>query len=113
MTISELNPVIDILEAQYPVQDDAELSRWYNEVHLPILIKSDKVQSIARYKVLDKSSQIVRYIIICKYNSQQDFEEFRGSQEFKDAGNDKPVNLADKIPPARPIHCELVKEWRK
>ncbi len=106
-------PVIDILEARCLTKDDAAVSKWYEEVHMPILFKSNKLQAIARYKVLGDSSEFVRYFIICQYHNQKDFEEFRTSQEFKDAGKDKPESLSLKIQSVPPIHCELVREWVK
>lgn len=113
MISSKPIPVIDILEARCLVKDDTEVSKWYNEVHLPILSKSNKVQSLARYKVVEPNSKMVRYFVICKYNSQKEFEEFRASQEFKDAGKDKPESLSLKIQSFPPIHCALIREWVK
>ena len=105
--------VIDILEHRYHGKDADEIDQWYHEIHIPILFKSDKVRSIARYKVTGESSEFVRYFVICKYDSEQDFEEFLASQEFRDAGEGRPEKLSPEIHDVRPIHCELVREWVK
>jgi hypothetical protein len=102
-------PVIDILESQYRKEDDASVNRWYNEIHMPILMKSDKVKSISIYKAMGDSSDFVRYFIICKYASQKDFESFLASQEFEDAGKDSLDSQTLKT--NRPVHCEMVREW--
>jgi hypothetical protein len=103
--------VIDILESQFSRKDGAMVNQWYNEIHMPILMKSDKVQSITVYKDMGDSSDLVRYYIICKYANQKDFKAFLASQEFKDAGKDSPDNQTLKT--FRPIHCELVRQWKR
>jgi hypothetical protein len=103
-------PVIDILEASYPKKDAGVIDSWYDEVHIPILFRSNKLRAIARYQVIDSSAEFVRYFIICKYDSEKDFAAFRASREFREAGKDRP-NLGGKTHP--PVHCELVKEWVK
>jgi hypothetical protein len=100
-------PVIDILESRFYKKDDENVNQWYNEIHMPVLMKSNKVQSISIYKVREDSSEFIKYFIICKYGNQKDFEAFLASQEFREAGNDTPCSLKT----FTPVHCELVKEW--
>ena len=107
----DLTPVIDILESQFRRKDEPKVNQWYNEIHMPILMKSNKVQSISIYKAMGDSADLVRYFIICKYASQKDFEAFLASQEFKEAGKDSPDNQTLKT--YRPVHCELVREWKR
>jgi hypothetical protein len=105
-------PVIDILEARYPKKDAGAIDKWYDEVHFPILFRSNKLRSIARYKVIDSSAEFVRYFIICRYDSENDFEVFKASREFREAGKGRP-DPGGETHAGPPVHCELVKEWVK
>ena len=106
-------PVIDILEARYSKEDTGVIDKWYDEVHFPILLRSKYIRSIARYKVMSGSEEFVRYFIICKYDSEEDFEAFKASEEFQEAGKDRPKTRVEEAHSGPPIHCELVKEWVK
>jgi hypothetical protein len=49
-------PVINIVATRCQPVDDEKFNRWYNEVHIPMLLKYKKLLGVARYKVITEST---------------------------------------------------------
>ncbi len=73
------NSVIYIVGTQCQVKDDAKFNKWYNEIHVPMLMKSGKVQSVSRYKVIGNPDDPPRYIAIYKFANLTDYEAHEAS----------------------------------
>lgn len=106
-------PEIDILEQRCREEDEEAVNLWFNNFHMPVLFKSGKVRSIARYKALGGSEGEVRFFTICKYDNSKEFNDFLACPEFAAAGDKSPEMQKVKIQGGAPVHCVLIKEWSR
>ncbi len=104
-------PVINIVATQCQPADDAKFNKWYNEVHIPMLLKFKKLKGVARYKVIGKPGDLPKYIAIYKFPSLKDFEEFGKSSELAAAQKEMQGTWGQKIELTSRIQYELIKEW--
>jgi uncharacterized protein (TIGR02118 family) len=102
-------PLINVVTTQCPPQDEAKFNKWYNEVHIPMLMKYKGVKAVARYKVVD--SKVPQFIAIYHFDSQQDFEAFGKSPEFKAAIEEMGQSWPKGIEFTSRQQSELIKQW--
>jgi uncharacterized protein (TIGR02118 family) len=103
--------VINIVATQCQPADDARFNQWYDEVHIPMLLKFKKLQGVTRYKVLGKSGELPRYIALYKFAGIKDFEEFGKSPELAAAQKEMQGTWGQKIELTSRIQYELIKEF--
>lgn len=106
-------PMIDILEARCRLEDEKIVDRWYDEFHIPVLLGTGKLRSVARYKAVGTPPGTVRFFTICRYDSLKDFKEFLACPEFAAAGEKSAEMKSVKMDDSPPVHCVLVKEWKR
>jgi len=107
-------PVINIVSAQCQPADEEKINRWYNEVHVPMLMKFPKIKGVARYKAIGKPDEPPRFIAIYRFDSLKDFEEFGASPEMAAAMKDvKETWGTQGIGITSRVQYELIKEWER
>lgn len=85
--------VIHILGLDCRPDQDEKFNRWYNDVHIPDLLKFRGVERATRYRCLYKDETTTgfpkvnypQYLAIYKMDSQAVFEEYESSQEMADS----------------------------
>ncbi len=107
------NPIINIVGTQCQVRDEEKFNKWYNEVHVPMLMKSKKVLGVARYKYLGKPGGLPNYIAIYKFASLKDYEDNQNSPEHNAAVKEMQETLGESIELTSRVQYELVKEWKR
>ena len=65
--------------------DEAKFNKWYNEVHIPMLMKFKGIKKVTRYKVLGESQEKGQYLAVYEYDSQETMNALNASPEFKAA----------------------------
>jgi uncharacterized protein (TIGR02118 family) len=73
--------VVHVVAVDCAPQEEEKLNEWYNNVHIPMLMKFKGLQEVDRYKILTESSDRPKYIAVYKFSSRQEFEKFSDSQE--------------------------------
>jgi uncharacterized protein (TIGR02118 family) len=106
-------PIINIVATQCQPTDDEKFNKWYNEVHIPMLLKNKKLKAVTRYKVIGKPSDLPRYIAIYKFDSLKDFEEFGKGPEMDEARKDMQATWGQKVEVTSRVQYEVIKEWKK
>jgi hypothetical protein len=106
-------PVINIVGTQCTPADEEKFNKWYNEVHIPMLLKYKKLLGVARYRVIDESSKQPRYIAVYKYASRKDMESMGSSPEFAAAIKEMQETWGQKVEITSRLQYELIKEWNK
>ncbi len=102
-------PIINIVTTQCSHQDEARFNKWYNEVHIPMLMKYRGVKTVARYKVMNAKSP--QFIAIYRFDSLKDFEAFGASPELKAAIEEMQQSWPQWIEITARQQYELIKEW--
>jgi len=104
-------PVINIISTQCQPQDEEKFNQWYNEVHIPMLLKFKGLKGVTRYKVAGEPSQPPRFMAVYKFASQKDLEAFQKSPEAAAAIKDMQESWGKRVELTSRTLCELIKEW--
>lgn len=107
------NPIINVVGTQCQLLDEEKFNKWYEEVHIPMLMKSKKVLSVSRYKLMDKQGGLPNYIAVYKFASPQDYEDYRVSPELAAAVKEMQETWGGNVEVTSRIQYELVSEWGK
>jgi hypothetical protein len=107
-----INQVINIVGTQCQPKDEEKFNKWYNEVHVPMLMKTKKIIGVARYKLIGATG-LPNYIALYKFANQKDLEAFMVSPEREAAGKEMRETWGKEIEVTSRVQYELVKEWGK
>jgi len=105
-------PVLNIVTTQCQPQDEEKFNTWYNEVHIPMLLKSGCIQRVGRYKVIGEKTALPRYIAMYTFPSYQDFKEFEKGPELSAAVKEMTETWGKGIDMVSRVQCEMIKEWQ-
>jgi antibiotic biosynthesis monooxygenase (ABM) superfamily enzyme len=105
--------IINIVTTQCQPQDVEKFNKWYNEVHIPMLLKFKKLKGVARYQTVSESSNTPQYIAVYKYANQKDIAEFEKSPELAAAIKEMQGSWGDKVQIISRMRYELIKQWGK
>jgi uncharacterized protein (TIGR02118 family) len=103
--------IINIIATQCQPQDEEKFNKWYNEVHIPMLLKFKGLKGVARYQITDESSRMPRYLALYRFASQKDYEAFQKSPEVAAAIKEMQETWGNKVELTSRTQCELIKEW--
>ena len=105
--------IINIVITQAPAQEDEKFNRWYNEVHVPLLLKFPKLKSVTRYKVMGELSQPEQYVAIYRFKNKPDFEAFVNGPERAAALKELQETWGNKLKITSVVPCESIKDWQR
>lgn len=79
-----------------PPELDAEFNQWYNNVHLPMLMKFPGIKKATR-AVIDKPlGDLPQYLAIYEFDSREDFEEWLKSPELAAVAKETEATWSEK-----------------
>lgn len=97
-----------------PDQEE-RFNRWYDETHIPMLMKSQLLRAVTRYRLAPSASgNYARYLAVYEFDSVQDFEAWLSSDEMKaarkemsDTWGEEGFDIKWRVP------YESIKTWRR
>lgn len=67
-----------------------EFNKWYNEVHIPLVMKGGMLKAVTRYELTDAvESDLPGYTTICEFEDRETFEKWLASDELAVARKDR------------------------
>ena len=95
--INVCNAVIWVVGTQCrPGVDEDKFNKWYDEIHVPMLLKGNWVKKVTRNKIADKTYHVAnttqecpKYLAIYEFENQEAFESWMTAPERAAAGEDK------------------------
>ncbi len=85
--------IMQIVASESTPEKEEDFSRWYSEVHLPMLFGYAGVKRASRYRLVgDDINNNAKFLAIYEFDSRDDMEDFPESQAFKDAIDDFEAN---------------------
>ena len=103
--MEQKKPIINLVGIECPLETEDKFDTWYNEKHIPDLIKFKGMKSVTQYKFMGTAeekiygdgSALPKFLTVYEFESQKDFEEYEASavlaaaredalQIFKDTG---------------------------
>jgi uncharacterized protein (TIGR02118 family) len=103
--------IINIVGTRCRPQDEEKFNKWYNEIHIPMLLKFKGLKGAARYKLAGESAEMPTYIAIYEFASRKDFEDFGQSPEFAAAIEEMQKSWPSGIEILVRTPYELIKKW--
>ncbi len=77
--------IINIVATECPHALEEKFNKWYNEVHIPMLMKFKGIKKVTRYKVMDDDKAKGNYVAVYEYDSKEDLAALNNTPEFKAA----------------------------
>jgi len=76
---------INVIGTRCHPDDDAKFNKWYDEVHIPMLMKFKGMKKVTRYKAAYLPKDYPTYLTIYEFASKADFEAYSNSPELAEA----------------------------
>lgn len=77
--------IINIVATECTPKNDAKFNKWYNEVHIPMLMKYKGIKKVTRYKMLEDKEQKPKYLAVYEFDTKEDLDGLQKSAELKAA----------------------------
>ena len=92
----ESNPVIHFVGLHCPPDQEVKFNKWYNEKHVPDLLKVKGVRRVARYQIVTPGrrypgfpdTKYPNYLAIWEFDNQEAFEAYEASPELTEGRKD-------------------------
>jgi len=75
-------PIIYVVATQCQSEAEGKFNKWYNEVHIPLLLKFKGLKEVARYRIIKEIEESPRYLAIYEFENQKDYEAFESSPQL-------------------------------
>ena len=106
--------ILNIVSTECASQNEAKFNEWYNEVHIPMLMKFKGIKKVARYKLMDENKDRGKYIAIYEFDSKEDLAALNGSPEFKAAIEEMQQTWKGQMFDIKwALSCEPIKTWER
>jgi uncharacterized protein (TIGR02118 family) len=81
----ETKPIKYIVASQCQPENEEKFNKWYNEIHIPMLLKVKGLTKVTRYEIVNESEEFPKYLAVYEFENQKAFEAFKTSPELKAA----------------------------
>ena len=87
-TEMETQPVIMIVGTQCPPEVEERFNTWYNEKHIPEVLKFKGIKRATRYKIAGGDETCPKFLAVYEFESRQALEEYGTGPVRAAAGED-------------------------
>ena len=106
--------ILFIVGTQCQPEVEEKFNTWYNEIHIPMLLKFKGIKEATRYKIIDKTEAYPKYLAIYKFESQNAFEAFETSPELAAVREDMRETWKEGENEIKwRVHYEPLKTWKR
>ncbi|MHB8105500.1 MAG: EthD family reductase [Dehalococcoidales bacterium] len=77
--------IINIVATECAPKNEAKFNKWYNEVHIPMLMKFKGIKKVTRYNITEAKAPKPRFLAVYEYDTKEDLEALSKSPEFQAA----------------------------
>ena len=77
-----MSKVINVRGMDCEAEVEKKFNEWYNEVHIPMLLKNAHLKSAARYKRIGDDNSNPKYLAIYEFEDIESFEKYNNSPEM-------------------------------
>ncbi len=110
----ENKPVILLRATLCAPADEEKFNRWYNEIHVPLLLKYPGLTGVSRYRMIDDETGYPKYLAVYNFTSAEAFHAYGGSPEKAAADKDRAETWKDRVYETTfRAAYELLRTWRK
>ncbi len=69
------SPVINIIGSRCRPEEEAKFNEWYNNTHIPMLMRYEGLKAVERFKILVENPDYSTYIAVYHYDNLKGLEE--------------------------------------
>jgi len=85
------------LTIQCSPEMENEFNKWYDEVHIPLVMRGGMLKAVSRYKVTDAiETTASTYLTICEFEDRAAFEKWLASDILAEAKADREKTMGGK-----------------
>ena len=77
--------VLNIVATECKPEEAVRFNNWYNDVHIPLLMKYPGITKVTRYRLQGESKGAASYLACYEFNTMEDVAGLQQSNEFKAA----------------------------
>ena len=90
-------PVVFLVGTQCAPELEEKFNKWYDETHIPMLLKSKLLDEVTRYKLApDTEGEYPTYLAIYEFKDRQAFETWQSSPEMAAAREERQQTWVEK-----------------
>ena len=105
--------VLTIVATECPADVEDKFNEWYNEVHIPMLLKHKALKKSSRYRLAGEAPDRARYLAFYEFESEQDHKDFEASPEFAAAIQEIQETWKEGLEIKWSANYGLIKAWEK
>ena len=106
--------IINIRGTNCPPELEEKFNKWYNEIHVPMLLESGEIKSVTRCKRVSDDNSYPQYIALYEFEDWQAFERYQKSKALIDAREEIKQSWPDKRYESKwAVQYEVTKSWNK
>jgi len=106
--------IINIVATECPPEVEAKFNKWYNEVHIPMLMKYKGIKKVTRYKTIVQPGAKQRWLALYEYDNKEDLNGMMGSPELKAVREEMEATWKDqKFEVKWAMAAEPIKTWER
>jgi antibiotic biosynthesis monooxygenase (ABM) superfamily enzyme len=106
-------PVINVVITECPPEVEGKFTKWYNEVHIPMLFKFKGMRRVTRYKLLKEPGGNPAFMAIYEFENRQDYEAYGKSPELAAARAEMQETWKGGFQITSRAQYEFLKTWQK
>ena len=74
--------IVNIVATECTPENDEKFNQWYNDVHIPLILKNPAIKKAARYRLAGEPGNAPQYLAIYEFESREALEANPRSPEF-------------------------------
>ena len=107
-------PIINIVATQCRPEDEEKFNKWYDEVHVPMLLKFRGLREVIRCKIINETEGLTNYLALYQFESQKAFAEYESSPELAAATAERKETWGEEgFSRKWRAQYEIVKTWER
>lgn len=107
--------IINIVGTEPRPDLEEKFNQWYDEIHVPLLLKHPAPRRVTRYKRIGGDDTLPPYLAVYEFEDNETFEEFRNSPERNAAMEEmeETWQADEKFKMLGVSRYELIKSWER
>jgi len=106
--------IINCVATSCAPENDAKFNKWYDEVHVPMLMKYKGIKKVTRYRIIEENAPKPKFLAVYEYDTKEELDGLNKSAEFGAAIAEMQETWKGNMPDITwAISCEPIKTWER
>ncbi len=104
-------PVINVVGSKCKPTEDNKFNKWYNEVHIPMLMKFPGMLAVSRFKIIKESPGYPTYLALYQFKNRESYEAYRNRPDAAEVQADIKSNWPNGLDITWRVQYEFMRSW--